>query len=119
MLRVPRSADELLAHRRAARPGSSNAAARQVLELIAAAASRPQQLATDRAAGAARSDLHGAREAAGATSCSQSATDLQIAPELLATRRELEALARGDHDADALSGWRATVIGAPLLAAAF
>ena len=44
------------------------------------------------------------------------ASELAISPEILATRRELEALATGARDLDVLRGWRAEVIGAPLLA---
>ena len=44
------------------------------------------------------------------------AGQLAISPEILATRRELEALAAGARDLDLLRGWRAEVIGAPLLA---
>jgi ribonuclease D len=45
------------------------------------------------------------------------ATELQLAPELLATRRDLEAIARGEEDAAPLAGWRADVLGARLKAA--
>ncbi len=46
----------------------------------------------------------------------QRATELGIAPELLATRRDLEQLARGERATPVLSGWRAQVIGEGLLA---
>ena len=45
------------------------------------------------------------------------ATELVIQPEVLATRRELVALARGDRDVPALRGWRREVVGERLLAA--
>jgi ribonuclease D len=45
------------------------------------------------------------------------ATELAIGPELLATRRDLERLVRGDRDLGPLRGWRREVIGAPLLEA--
>ena len=45
------------------------------------------------------------------------ATDLNVVPELLATRRDLEQLADGNHDAQVLSGWRRGVLGERLLAA--
>jgi len=45
------------------------------------------------------------------------AAELVIQPEVLATRRELAALARGERDVPALSGWRKGVVGEPLLAA--
>ena len=44
------------------------------------------------------------------------AADLGIQPEVLATRRELAALARGDRDVPSLRGWRRTAVGEPLLA---
>jgi ribonuclease D len=47
----------------------------------------------------------------------QIAEQLQIAPELLVTRRQLERVADGDREASALSGWRREIIGEPLLAA--
>lgn len=46
------------------------------------------------------------------------AAELQLAPELLSTRRELESIARGETSADVLKGWRREVIGTELLAAA-
>jgi len=45
------------------------------------------------------------------------ATALAIAPELLATRRDLEQIARGERDAAPLQGWRRAVVGDALLAA--
>jgi ribonuclease D len=45
------------------------------------------------------------------------AKDLGLAAELLATRRDLEGIARGEQDAAVLQGWRREVIGARLLAA--
>lgn len=45
------------------------------------------------------------------------ATELGVAAELLATRRELESIVRGERTAEVLSGWRREVIGAELLAA--
>jgi len=47
----------------------------------------------------------------------QRATELGIAPELLATRRELESIVRGESTADVLQGWRREVVGGELLAA--
>lgn len=44
------------------------------------------------------------------------AAELGIHPEVLATRRELAALARGVRDLPVLSGWRRAVVGEPLLA---
>jgi ribonuclease D len=45
------------------------------------------------------------------------ASDLGIQPEVLATRRELAALARGERDVPALRGWRREAVGEKLLAA--
>jgi ribonuclease D len=47
----------------------------------------------------------------------ETAEGLGIAPELLATRRDLEDVARGAMDAQPLQGWRRTVVGEALLAA--
>lgn len=45
------------------------------------------------------------------------ATELGVAAEVLATRRELESIVRGERTAEVLSGWRREVVGADLLAA--
>lgn len=45
------------------------------------------------------------------------AGELGIQPEVLATRRELVALLRGERELPILSGWRRTIVGEPLLAA--
>ncbi len=45
------------------------------------------------------------------------ACELGIQQEVLATRRELVALARGSRESIVLSGWRRAVVGEPLLAA--
>jgi ribonuclease D len=47
----------------------------------------------------------------------QVAAELQLAPEILATRRELERIAKGDAEAAPLNGWRRAVIGDALRAA--
>lgn len=44
------------------------------------------------------------------------AAGLGIQPEILATRRELAAIARGERDLPSLSGWRRDVVGEKLLA---
>jgi ribonuclease D len=46
------------------------------------------------------------------------ATELGISPELLATRKELTALMRGNRNIRPLSGWRDAVVGQSLVAAA-
>ncbi|MGB8692727.1 MAG: ribonuclease D [Steroidobacteraceae bacterium] len=43
------------------------------------------------------------------------ASELSLAPELLATRRDMERLAGGERDCAMLTGWRREVIGAALL----
>jgi ribonuclease D len=45
------------------------------------------------------------------------AAELALAPEVLATRRELEQLAQGERDGAVLRGWRLPVLGQRLLAA--
>jgi ribonuclease D len=45
------------------------------------------------------------------------AGELEIQPEVLATRRDLTALLRGERELPILSGWRRAVVGEPLLAA--
>jgi ribonuclease D len=45
------------------------------------------------------------------------ANELGMAAEILATRRDLEAIARGQTDGDVLQGWRRAVVGQELLAA--
>jgi ribonuclease D len=45
------------------------------------------------------------------------AAELGIQPEVLATRRELVALARGERDVPAMTGWRKDVVGEKLLGA--
>ena len=45
------------------------------------------------------------------------ATELNLSPEILATRRDLEQLADGQHDVAVMAGWRREVIGERLLAA--
>jgi len=45
------------------------------------------------------------------------ARDLGLAAEILATRRDLESIVRGESGADVLAGWRRDVVGKDLLAA--
>ena len=47
----------------------------------------------------------------------QTARELGLAPEILATRREMERLVCGARDGDVLKGWRRAVIGERLLGA--
>ena len=48
----------------------------------------------------------------------QRANELEVQPELLAGRRDLQALVRGETDTRATSGWRREVLGNELLAIA-
>ncbi len=52
-----------------------------------------------------------------ATLVRETAAELSIAPELLATRKELTGLLRGDREQRVTSGWRQQLIGESLLAA--
>jgi ribonuclease D len=45
------------------------------------------------------------------------AGELEIQPEVLATRRDLMALLRGERELPILTGWRRSIVGEPLLAA--
>jgi ribonuclease D len=47
----------------------------------------------------------------------EQARGLALAPELLATRRDLERIARGTAVSEALPGWRGAVLGDALAAA--
>jgi ribonuclease D len=47
----------------------------------------------------------------------QRAADLGVATEILATRRELESIVRGETSAEVLQGWRREAVGVELLAA--
>jgi ribonuclease D len=47
----------------------------------------------------------------------QTGQEIGVAPEILATRRELERLVAGARDGAPLAGWRREVIGARLLQA--
>jgi ribonuclease D len=47
----------------------------------------------------------------------RTAQALALAPELLATRRDMERLVNGERDCHILSGWRREVIGSALLSA--
>jgi ribonuclease D len=49
------------------------------------------------------------------TIVSSTADELGISPDLLATRRDITSLIRGDKEIRLLSGWRATIIGEKLL----
>ena len=96
-------------------PGAFAALAPQLLAVLANAAARP----TDGIA--QREDARpGADEQARGRRLSERlkalALELELAPEVLATQRELRRLARGEALAAVLGGWRLGVLGAPLAA---
>jgi ribonuclease D len=45
------------------------------------------------------------------------ATELELAAEVLATRRDLESVAHGGTTSEVLRGWRMDIVGRELLAA--
>ena len=61
--------------------------------------------------------VHLARVKRLATVLQEKARELSLTPEVLGTRREIEALARGNQEVDVLRGWRRTVLGEALLGA--
>jgi ribonuclease D len=80
----------------------------QILELVAAAAV-PQRR---------RPDTQQLEQVSRLADVSRGiAGTLQLAPEVLATRRELEGLVRGERDGALLRGWRREAIGLELLKA--
>lgn len=94
---VQRSGEELLGLIAAARPSDDEPAAAPAEERLT-----PQETAELRR-------LQDRLRALGA--------ELEIQPEVLATRRELTALLRGERALPVLSGWRREVAGLPLVAA--
>ena len=94
---------------------SARTAARSCSQLISAAAV-PHPRAAAPAASPPRSGAPRTVQRL-AISRAASASELGLAPELLATRRDLERLAGGERDGAPLSGWRRGAIGAELLKA--
>jgi ribonuclease D len=96
-------------------PGTASRAAEELLAAIAAPA----------AGGAERDAFEGGRPGPEQLrlqkllqqALAAVAADLGIQPEILATRRELAAIARGARDVPVLTGWRRSVVGERLLAA--
>lgn len=85
-----------------------------ILNALAEAAALPDELAADNEPRTAPEQL---RWLKGLQLKLQAiAAELGIQPEVLATRRDLMALLRGNRELPILSGWRRTVIGEPLLA---
>jgi ribonuclease D len=113
-LRAPRSAEDL-ARLEDLAPGFVERSGASILELIDAAGlppvlpPLPPRSRPDPELQAQAKRL--------STLVQRRATELGVAAELLATRRELESIVRGERTAEVLSGWRREVIGAELLAA--
>ncbi|MET0290936.1 MAG: ribonuclease D [Steroidobacteraceae bacterium] len=114
VLRVPRSESELLALDEMPQGFVENSGA-EMLSLVESL-SPPTQLAPIGSRGRPDPTFVALVKKLGEV-VRQAAAELQLAPELLATRRDLEAVARGEADAAPLAGWRAEVLGARLKAA--
>lgn len=113
VLRPPRSRAEL-AQVEELTPGFVERSGAAILRLVEEA-QLPAQLPP--LAGRARPDPQlQARTRRLAEQVQRRATELGVAAELLATRRELESIARGENDAAVLQGWRRDAVGAELLA---
>jgi len=114
VFQVPRS-KAALAQLRELPEGICQNSGAQLLELIAAAAvpdpppSLPPRRRPDPEQLAAVARL--------SETTRRTAQQLSLAPELLATRREMERLVSGERDSSALNGWRREVIGNALLGA--
>ncbi|MEO6185092.1 MAG: ribonuclease D [Steroidobacteraceae bacterium] len=115
VLRAPRNAAEL-AGLEELPPGFREHSGPTILELIAAA-DLPAQLPplAQRMRPDAEAQAH-LKHLAGIVQ--KKAAELGLASELLATRRDLESIARGEDTAEVLRGWRRDAVGAELLAAA-
>jgi ribonuclease D len=93
-------------------------AARAGDDLLAAIAASANDAAARGAADAARPGPEELRlQKALQRALAAISAELGIQPEILATRRELAALARGARELPVLSGWRREVVGEKLLAA--
>ncbi len=104
---------EALARVVAVPPGT---AARAVDELLAAIAAHPADGSARGAGDPGRPGPEQLRlQKALQARLAAIAADLEIQPEVLATRRELAALARGEHDVPAMNGWRKAVVGEKLV----
>lgn len=114
-LKVPRTPDDLAAIEELT-PGFVERSGRAILDIIEAA-QMPLRLPPP--APRARPDPEvQARVKRLATIVQRRATELGVAAEILATRRELESIVRGEDTAEVLRGWRGAVVGAELQAAA-
>jgi ribonuclease D len=95
--------------------GTAQRAAEELLAEIAAAAPEPALRAAEDSARPRPEELR--RQKLLQDRLASIAAELGLQPELLATRRELAALARGVRELPVLSGWRRAVVGERLLAA--
>jgi ribonuclease D len=114
VIRVPRSLEELAALPDM-QPGFIKHNGAELLELIEAAR---MPTALPRLNARAAPDPHKTALVKKLSTVHQAvATELNLPPEILATRRDLEQLAEGRQDGAVMSGWRREVIGERLLAA--
>jgi ribonuclease D len=115
VLRPPRTASDLDGIEEIP-PGFRERSGAMILEVIADAA-LPEQLAP--LAQRVRPDPEfQARVKNLAGIVQKMATELELATEVLATRRDLESIARGESTSEVLQGWRLGVVGKELLNAA-
>jgi ribonuclease D len=114
VIRVPRSLEELAALPDI-QPGFIKHNGAELLGLIEAA---QMPAALPRHNSRAAPDAHKTALVKKLSSVHQAvATELNLPPEILATRRDLEQLTEGRRDGAVMSGWRREVIGERLLAA--
>ncbi|HWL62407.1 MAG TPA: ribonuclease D [Steroidobacteraceae bacterium] len=114
VLKPPRNAGELAAVEGIA-PGFVERSGAQILRLVEEAA-LPAQLPPPASRPRADPELQALTRALSAI-VQRRAAELGLVTEVLATRRELESIARGGTDAPVLQGWRRGVVGEELLAA--
>jgi len=98
-------------------PGLIRKRGEELLQLLAAARSAPLDSLDTEAAGRRPTPEETRRAARLTQIVREEAARLGIAPEVLATRRDVEALAQGARDNALTRGWRRDAIGEKLLAA--
>jgi ribonuclease D len=110
----PRTREEL--SRLASVPrATADRAAGEILQVLAAASDAPADPIADDGARAPPEQLRMLKVLQ--KRLQAIAEELKLQPEVLATRRDLMALLRGERELPVLSGWRREVVGEPLLAA--
>ena len=114
VMRAPRNTAQL-AEIEELTPGFREHSGEVILELIANS-NLPEQLPPPALRGRPDAQLQARVKQLG-TLVQKKATELGLVSELLATRRELESIARGETTADVLRGWRRDAVGAALAAA--